>query len=344
MERHDLKYHFFIAHSAADKEFATRLYHLLLGGYEVFLASESILPGDYWDEEIPKAQRDSMITLILVSPNTEASFFQKEEIQIAIELCRQKNTLYRVIPVYLSNVNKTLAVPYGLQRIQGIYTKGYDASVIMEKLELLLKGLTENGKVRKNPGKGKRNLSNKNQASLYKDSKEGIALRIETALEDIRLNHEENRNPLSLLYMDLDSFTGINKKFGSIVGERIISAIESILHENFQANFYARLFGDEFLICLCHTGDEEGVELGEKLRESIKTYPWSSIAFDLHVTASIGVAQLNSQELTREWILRAIHGAILAKRDNGNLVKKSPFALPKNISRNIGDYSSWRYS
>ena len=342
MEKPKLSYHVFIAHSAADHEIATRLYHSLLGRYQVFLASKSILPGDYWDDEIAKAQRESLLTVILISPNTDSAFFQREEIVTAIELARVEASRHRVVPIYLDFVGETPIVPYGLHRIQAIHAgERDDIFSIIAKLEPLLKRIRGSRKyISRSRAKGtklpQQNVTNQETFG----TKHQIALRVETELEDIRLAHEQLGTSVCLLYMDLDSFTGINKRFGTEIGERIIGVVTEKLQGVAQGHFFTRLYGDEFLVCLENLTERQAVEWSQHLLKSIKDHPWSSLAFDLHVTASIGVAKLIATEQTRDWFLRAIHGSILAKRENGDRVSTGPLVLPKSISRNIEDYSS----
>jgi len=44
---HPYKYHIFIAHSATDRSVALELYQALSPLYQIFLDSESLLPGDH---------------------------------------------------------------------------------------------------------------------------------------------------------------------------------------------------------------------------------------------------------------------------------------------------------
>ena len=64
---------FFIAHAGADASIAAALYDLLSASSKVFLDSRSLELGDDWDGEIPKAQRQSFITVVLVSSRGDAA-------------------------------------------------------------------------------------------------------------------------------------------------------------------------------------------------------------------------------------------------------------------------------
>lgn len=50
---------------------AEQLYDLLVPKAKVFLDSRELMLGDNWDEELAAAQRNSLITVVLVSRKTE---------------------------------------------------------------------------------------------------------------------------------------------------------------------------------------------------------------------------------------------------------------------------------
>jgi hypothetical protein len=89
-------YHFFIAHANTDKSEAELLYDLLAPNSRVFLDTRCLLLGDDWDKELPKAQKNSLITVVLLSSNSEKAYYQREEIVAAINLARQDEKMHRV--------------------------------------------------------------------------------------------------------------------------------------------------------------------------------------------------------------------------------------------------------
>jgi energy-coupling factor transporter ATP-binding protein EcfA2 len=113
------RWDFFIAHAAPDTATAERLYDLL-EPCRVFLDSRCLLPGDDWDQELPHAQADSLITVILVSHHNDRAYYLREEIAIAIRKARNNKTKHRVVPVYLDSVNLEGILPYGLHLKQGL--------------------------------------------------------------------------------------------------------------------------------------------------------------------------------------------------------------------------------
>lgn len=135
-------YDVFLAHAGPDHPIATRLYKLLTTRYRVFLDSESLMPGDAWDEAIPRAQQLSAMTVILISSNTKRGYYAKEEIAAAIDLARKDQSTHRVVPVYLEGRSANSDVPYGLQRLVGIFVEDTGSvEDVAAKLERMLERL-----------------------------------------------------------------------------------------------------------------------------------------------------------------------------------------------------------
>lgn len=112
---------FFIAHAGPDKEPAEELYNLLEGHARVFLDSRCLKLGDEWGEALPKAQRESLISVVLLSSNTERAYYQREEIAAAIDLSRASENAHRVVPVYFdADLAENKSVPYGLRGKHGL--------------------------------------------------------------------------------------------------------------------------------------------------------------------------------------------------------------------------------
>jgi hypothetical protein len=111
---------FFIAHAGPDVSMAETLYDFLSGSTKVFLDSRSLELGDDWDRELPKAQRQSFITVVLVSSRTDAAYYERVEVASAIQLAREQPARYRVVPVALDDIAEPQVVPYGLNLKHGL--------------------------------------------------------------------------------------------------------------------------------------------------------------------------------------------------------------------------------
>lgn len=111
----------FIAHAGADSPLAEELYTELVNlGVSCFLDAKSLLLGDDWDLALPKAQRESTATVVLVSDKCDAAFYQREEIAAAIALSRADTSAHQVIPIYVVEPH-VMSIPYGLRVKHGLY-------------------------------------------------------------------------------------------------------------------------------------------------------------------------------------------------------------------------------
>jgi hypothetical protein len=69
MEAEKCKWDIFLAHAGADTPAAEKLYDLLESNCNVFLDSRCLSLGDTWDSELALSQKQSLITVVLISPN-----------------------------------------------------------------------------------------------------------------------------------------------------------------------------------------------------------------------------------------------------------------------------------
>jgi hypothetical protein len=142
MATEDSQWDLFLAHAGADKEAAETLYDLLAERAKVFLDSRCLTYGDDWDEVLSIAQSSSLITVVLISSNTDRAYYQREEIASAIQMAREDKSKHRVVPVYLDEMNSETYVPYGLRLKHGISTPNVGGlEGVAEELSKLLRKL-----------------------------------------------------------------------------------------------------------------------------------------------------------------------------------------------------------
>ena len=121
MNVHHSQFDFFIADPGPDVMAARALHRLLSKCHRVFLDAESLIPGDAWDETLPRAQQRSRVTVVLVSAFTDHAYYQREEIAQAIELSRSEAGRHHVVPICLSGLPVPHNVPYGLRRLNFLF-------------------------------------------------------------------------------------------------------------------------------------------------------------------------------------------------------------------------------
>lgn len=135
----------------------------------------------------------------------------------------------------------------------------------------------------------------------------------------------ETQAPVSLLYIDLDHFKRINDEHGHAVGDQVLRAsAQTMLEECRDADSGIRTGGEEFVLLLTNAVGTEAVTRAESLRTKMNA---NAVLQRYEVTASIGVAELEPQDLTWEhWLVRAdnmLYTAKLAGRNRVMLALKS---------------------
>jgi diguanylate cyclase (GGDEF)-like protein len=98
-----------------------------------------------------------------------------------------------------------------------------------------------------------------------------------------------------VLLHDLDHFKSINDRFGHSVGDEVLRQVARLIAAQCRADDLAvRYGGEEFLLSMLAVEPTTAVDVGNRLRASIEAHDWRSVATELSVTVSVGIA--NSME------------------------------------------------
>src|SRR5260370_20282498 len=102
--------------------------------------------------------------------------------------------------------------------------------------------------------------------------------------------------PLSVIMCDIDHLKRITDEQGPAAGDDVLQQFVLRIQESIRSHsdWIARYGGEEFLLVLPETEFEAGVMVAEKVRELIRTMPFTTRAGDIHVTASFGVSATGS--------------------------------------------------
>ena len=131
-----------------------------------------------------------------------------------------------------------------------------------------------------------------NRIMATQDALTGIANRrtIIGALERDMLRALRNRQPLSLLMIDIDHFKTINDVYGHLAGDRVLCAVVDAIRERVRAqDLIGRYGGEEFMVLLPETALDGGRQVAEKLRQGIADTPCLIDGQPVSVTVSIGL-------------------------------------------------------
>ena len=134
----------------------------------------------------------------------------------------------------------------------------------------------------------------------------------------------QRAKPLSLLISDIDYFKAVNDTHGHEVGDAVLREFSARIRENIRGiDLACRLGGEEFVIVMPDTDLAKAYQVAERVRLEIARCPFGGEGAGkaLEVTASVGVAALESAADTPESLLRRADQALYrAKRDGRNRV------------------------
>ena len=98
---------------------------------------------------------------------------------------------------------------------------------------------------------------------------------------------------LSLILADFDDLKIFNDTFGHPVGDEILRKIGDILRETSRdSDVLARYGGDEFVILLPQTNEDNACNMAERIREKVESYPFVCNGTPANVTMTMGVATM----------------------------------------------------
>ena len=106
------------------------------------------------------------------------------------------------------------------------------------------------------------------------------------------------RRSLALIMIDLDNFKTINDTYGHLAGDyclkTIVNEMKSVI--NRPVDFIARFGGEEFVITLLNTSEEDATLVAERIRERVENTKVNYEGTEIEVTVSLGVASMVPEE------------------------------------------------
>jgi len=129
--------------------------------------------------------------------------------------------------------------------------------------------------------------------------------------------------PLSIIFLDLDGFKGINDAFGHLAGSRTLSEVGGILAEAVrESDILARYGGDEFVVVLPETPASGALVIAERIRRSIELHTFlADQGLAARISASVGIASYPDHALTPEGLIQKADQAMyrVKERDKNGI-------------------------
>jgi diguanylate cyclase (GGDEF)-like protein len=115
-------------------------------------------------------------------------------------------------------------------------------------------------------------------------------------LDQALIRSKRFKEPISLIYLDLDKFKLINDEYGHNVGDFLLKMFVAILQKLIRiSDTIARIGGDEFNILLPNANSEQAVEIAKKILKEIAT-PKLILDKTLTIESSIGIVTFSGKQ------------------------------------------------
>jgi diguanylate cyclase (GGDEF)-like protein/PAS domain S-box-containing protein len=154
------------------------------------------------------------------------------------------------------------------------------------------------------------------------------------------LNHARRKNsPISIAMLDIDHFKKFNDTFGHEAGDVILREIGHLFRENLRSSDIAcRYGGEEFVLVLLDSTQEESYSRFEKIREQVKDlqirYQEKLLG---KISVSIGIVEANGNLLSAEELVAAADKALYAAKHAGRDCMINYSELEPDIKKNLDE-------
>ena len=120
----------------------------------------------------------------------------------------------------------------------------------------------------------------------------------------------------SILFLDIDHFKQINDTLGHAVGDAVLKEFVGVVRQHLREyDIVARWGGDEFLVILPETSNDDVLRVAERIRSAVSRQLFTGEAL---VTISMGVGSLEPDDTTDSLLDRADSFLLKAKQQGRN--------------------------
>ncbi|MDH5571926.1 MAG: GGDEF domain-containing protein, partial [Gammaproteobacteria bacterium] len=142
--------------------------------------------------------------------------------------------------------------------------------------------------------------------------------------KDKTLNDQQGRRhaitsaPAWLIVVDVDHFKRVNDNFGHMYGDEVLLLLSQEMRKAFrQTDILFRFGGEEFVVILAPTKDEDALSVLERFRKRIANFSFPQVG---QVTVSIGYAKIHDNDYPPAVLDKADKALYHAKNNGRNQV------------------------
>ena len=124
-----------------------------------------------------------------------------------------------------------------------------------------------------------------------------------------------------LIMFDIDDFKRVNDTYGHPVGDGVLCEMAKLLQKSMRgSDILVRLGGEEFILLVPDTPLSEAVSLADRLRSQVGDHVFNVEGCQVQITASFGVAPLETVEETKNYLSSVDKALYLAKGEGKNRI------------------------
>jgi two-component system cell cycle response regulator len=124
--------------------------------------------------------------------------------------------------------------------------------------------------------------------------------------------------PFGILMVDIDHFKAVNDTYGHLVGDRVLRAVAGACRRVLrEGDVLVRYGGEEFLVLLPGAGQDDVVQIGERIRRAVSETTVEDGASRLGVTVSLGATTFRDAVETPDALVALADRALYEAKDGG---------------------------
>jgi diguanylate cyclase len=128
-------------------------------------------------------------------------------------------------------------------------------------------------------------------------------------------------NVFSIAIFDIDHFKQVNDTHGHLAGDRILKAVSALINAQRRvSDIFGRYGGEEFVMIMPETRQEQAAIVAEKIRGSVAKASFKYEDTTIKITVSAGVGSLNVNDSESTLFKRVDEALYKAKTDGRNKV------------------------
>ncbi|MGU5536479.1 diguanylate cyclase [Aeromonas caviae] len=135
------------------------------------------------------------------------------------------------------------------------------------------------------------------------------------AMQQMLDEYEVERQPLTVIALDIDHFKAINDRFGHDVGDAVIVSLATLMQQDLRSDAaLCRSGGEEFLLLLPGVSLAQAQKIAERLRTRVASH---DMEVARHITISLGVAHWGADATSIAAVLKEADKALYDAKSQG---------------------------